>query len=479
MIIGGAFVDASDGATIENINPYTNKPIGTVPSATHADVNRAIANAVQGQKEWYALRQDEREAIINRFLNLLQEHSEEMAQLLCQEGGKTISECRGEISSVPLIFRAYINAAATLNGQTLPHNVERRNTSDAIMTFYEPLGVCVCIAPFNYPISTMTNKIAPALCAGNSVIMKPSSDTPMSTLLYGKLMLEAGMPPNTVQVITGSGTKIGQWVTENRDVAAISLTGSTDVGVCLHQAASSHLQRVLLELGGNDPLIVFDDCDLEKAVDEAINGRIYNAGQICSASKRFLVQDSICKEFATLLIEKLKRLKLGNPSDEDVISSCCMINPDAAKRVEEQVQRALAQGAVCLYGGHRNRSLIEPTVLSEVTPNMDIARDEEVFGPVFPIISFRSFEEAIYIANNTKYGLSAGVMTRDMNRAMHASRLIQAGTCVINGTGDYRTSYHGFGGVKMSGVGREGASETLKEFSEVKTIVIRSAFSNT
>ncbi len=475
MIIGGEFMDASDGAKMENYNPYTGARIGTVPSATKQDVDCAISNAVSGQKEWAALRQDEREAIINRFLALLSQNAEEIAQLLSQEGGKTISECRGEVGSVPLIFRAYMNAAATLYGESLPHNVERRNTDDVMFTVYEPMGVCVCVGPFNYPISTMTNKVAPALCAGNSVVMKPASDTPMSTLLYAKLMLEAGFPKNTVQVVTGSGGKIGQWVTENKDVAVISLTGSTEVGVTLQKAASEHLQRVLLELGGNDPLVVFEDCDLEQAVDEAIGGRVYNSGQICSASKRFIVQNSIKEKFATHLAEKLSALKYGDPGNPETVTSCCMINKKAADDVEAQIQKAISAGAKCLYGGTRKGMLIEPTVLVDVTADMDIARDEEVFGPVFPVIGFDTFEQAMEIANNTVYGLSSGVMTRSISTALKAAYTIQAGTCVINGTGDYRTSYHGFGGYKMSGVGREGASSTLKEFSEVKTIVFRAA----
>lgn len=476
MIIGGHFVDSSDGKVLENYDPYTTELIGTVPAATKEDVDLAVKNAVAGQKEWAALRQDEREVILNRFLALYEEHAEELAQLLCREGAKTISECRGEVGSVPLIFRAYMNAAATMYGKTLAANVERRNTSDAIMTFYEPIGVCVCVGPFNYPISTMTNKVAPALCAGNSVIMKPASDTPMSTLLYGKLMLEAGMPANTVQVITGSGSKIGKWVGENKDVALVSLTGSTEVGSELHCAASRYLQRVLLELGGNDPLVVFADCDLDHAVEEAVNGRIYNAGQICSASKRFFVEESIYDDFAARLSSRLTSLHYGDPKDPTVVTSCCMINRRAAEKVEAQIQKTIAAGATCICGGHRDGTLIEPTVLTDVTPEMEIAQSEEVFGPVFPLIRFKEFDEVIELANNTKYGLSAGIMTNDISKAMKAASAIQSGTCVINGTGDYRTSYHGFGGCKMSGIGREGASETLKEFSEIKTIVLRSVF---
>lgn len=474
MLIGGQEVNSSDGAVLSNYDPYTGELIGTVPAATQKDVDNAVKNAVAGQKEWAALRLDERDTILNRFLELYQEHSEEIAQLLCKEGAKTITECRGEVGSVPKIFRAYMHAASTLYGHTLPHNVEARNLNDVTITLYEPLGVCVCVAPYNYPISTMTNKLAPALCAGNSVIMKPASDTPMSILLYARLMLKAGMPKNTVQVITGSGGAIGAWITQNPNVAAISLTGSTEVGITLHKLASNHLQRVMLELGGNDPLVIFEDCDLDKAVDEAIAGRIYNSGQICSASKRFIVHNSIKSKFAEKLVAKLSQLVYGNPTDPNVTTSCCMINQKAAETVETQIQEVIAAGGKCILGGNRHGSIIEPTVIIDVTPKMGIAQDVEVFGPVFPVIGFDSFDEAIAIANNTIYGLSSGVMTSNMQTAIKAASAIKAGTCVINGTGDYRTSYHGFGGYKMSGVGREGASASLPEFSEIKTIILRS-----
>ncbi|MDO5116575.1 MAG: aldehyde dehydrogenase family protein [Synergistaceae bacterium] len=476
MIIGGEFVNASDGASAKNVNPYTGELIGTVPAATQSDIDRAAAFAVEGQREWGALRGDEREAILERFLTLFEARSNEIAELLCAESGKSISECRGEMSIVKPILRAYMRAAATLYGETLPPRAEQRNRGDLIFTIYEPIGVCAAIAPFNYPISTMFNKVAPALCAGNSVIMKPASDTPMSILAAAELMLEAGMPANAIQVVTGSGSKVGGWLTKNKNISLISLTGSTEVGVALHREASSYLQRLGLELGGNDPLLIFADCDIDRAVEEAINGRIYNCGQICSGSKRFIVENGIKELFTEKLIERLKGIKGGVPSDEDSVYGC-MINEAAADTVERQIKETVAQGARCVYGGGRpHRALVEPTVLTGVTADMDIAGDMEVFGPVFPIIGFDSFDEAISIANNTSFGLSSGVITENMRTAMAAAMKIKAGTCVINGTGDYRTSYHLFGGCKMSGLGREGALETLKEFSEVKSVVMKNIY---
>lgn len=473
MLINNEWVNASDGGTLNNYNPYNGELIGTVPAATKEDVDRAVACAKKGFETWSKMRCDERDAVLEKFLTLVDENSEELAQELCEESGKAISECRGEVGLVRKIFRAYMNAANTLYGQSLPHDTETRNIGDVAFTEYEPLGVCVCIAPFNYPISTMTNKVAPALCAGNSVIMKPASDTPMSILYYAKLMQEAGMPANVVQVITGSGSKVGSWVTANPDVALVSLTGSTEVGVTLHRSCSEQLKKCLLELGGNDPLIIYADCDIDKAVDEAIAGRVFNCGQVCSGSKRFLVEKPIYKEFTEKLVERLKTIKYGDPTDSSVVMGT-LINKKAADKIMDQIKMTVDAGAKLVYGGERKAdTFITPAVLTGVNRDMEIAKDMEVFGPVFPIIEFEGLDEAISIANQTTYGLSSGVITNDFKKAMKTAYAIQAGTCVIGGTGDYRTSYHGFGGYKMSGIGREGAISTVKEFSEIKTIAMK------
>lgn len=473
MIIGGEFVDASDGGTAKNFNPYTGELIGTVPAATKEDVYRAAAFAAAGQEKWSKLRNDQRREIIEKFLAIFESRSEEAARLLCAESGKNITECRGEMSVVKPIFRAYMSAADTLYGRTIPANNERRGAGDFIFTRYEPIGVCALIAPFNYPVSTMMNKAAPALCAGNSVILKPASDTPMSIILVAQMMLEAGFPGDVVQVVTGSGAKVGGWFAENERIALISLTGSSEVGVELHRNASAHLQRLGLELGGNDALIIFDDCDLDAAVAAAIEGRIYNCGQVCTASKRFIVQNGVREEFTAKLAEALKAVKGGAPDDESCAYGC-MINEAAADKAEEQIKGTIALGAKCFHGGRRmSKTLVEPTILTNVTKDMPIAQDMEIFAPVFPIIGFETPEEALAIANNTKYGLSSGVMTGSVGTAMMVATGIKAGSCVVNGTGDYRTSYHAFGGYKMSGMGREGALVTLKEFSELKSIVLK------
>lgn len=477
MIINGEFVDSSDGKVTNNINPYTGEVIGTVPAATKEDVDRAIAYAVEGQKVWSAMRCDERDVILNRFIKLVEENLEDIARLESAETGKTITECRNEVKLVPLVMQAYMHAAATLYGQYLPNNVEPRNAADVIFTKYEPIGVCVCVGPYNFPVATMNNKVAPALCAGNAVIMKPASDTPMSTLLYAKLMLDAGMPKNVISVVTGSGGKMGSWFTSHKDVALISLTGSTEVGVTVQREASEQLKRCHLELGGNDPLIIFEDADLDRAVGETLTGRLRAAGQICTGSKRLIVHNSLKEEYTRRLIEKLSTVKFGDPADESVEMGT-LINARAANTVMEQIEHTINQGAKCLHGGKKiGDTFVEPTVLVDVTPDMDVAKDMEIFGPVYPIIGFDTFEEAIEIANNTTYGLSSGIITENMRIGIQAAYALKAGMCVINGSGNYRSSYLSFGGYKMSGVGREGALETLKEFSEVKNIVLRQVLS--
>lgn len=472
MLIGGQWCDASNGAVQNNYNPYSGELLGTVPAATEEDIRRVIQLAVAGQQQWAAVHYLDREAIFTKFLALWDEHLEEIAQMNSLESGKPITQSRTEAASVKGAFRAYMNAAGAFCGESLPLNTDPRGVDDIVFTLNEPLGVCVCVGPYNFPLSIMAHKIAPALVTGNSVIMKPASDTPMATLMMAELLLKAGVTPNAVQCVTGSGGKLGQWFSASNEVAAVTLTGSTAVGVELMKSSSENLHHVMLELGGNDPLIVFADADVELAAREAFAGRIRHAGQVCVSNKRLIVHESVQEEFTALLLDHIRQLKIGAPSDPETEFGC-LVSERAAIGVERQIKTTLEQGARCLYGGKRQGAVVEPTVLTDVTPDMDIAQNMEVFGPVFPIIGFRTFDEAVRIANNTVYGLSSGVITQDIKTAMKAATLLKAGTCVINGSGNYRQFNHAFGGVKMSGLGREGALYTLKEFTQVKTIVLK------
>lgn len=469
MLIGGQYVDASDGGVQNVTNPATGAVVDTVPAATEEDVRRAIQNAVAGQKEWNAIPLHQKLKILTKYTELVLDNTERIAAVMCEEGGKPIEQCRVEVAANADIFRIYIDAANTFYGETLPYNTEPRAQGDVVFTVHEPLGVFGCITPFNYPFELAAHKTAPMLVAGNSVILKPPGDTPRSAMILCELLLEAGLPGGAIQCITGSGSKIGGLLTSSKDIAAISFTGSTAVGVQLARQCSDTLKHVYLELGGNDPLIIFDDCDFELAVSEAIGGRIGNAGQTCCASKRFLVQNGIKERFTAELVKRLSTLKMGDPSDPSVDVGP-VISEKAAIEVEEQIALTVKQGAKLLLGGKRNGAFIEPAVLSDVTPEMDIATDMEVFGPVFPIIGFDTMEEALTIANASIYGLSSGVITENMRTAMKVATGIESGACIINGTGNYRLAHQPFGGYKMSGMGREGAVCTLREMTREKAI---------
>jgi succinate-semialdehyde dehydrogenase/glutarate-semialdehyde dehydrogenase len=320
------------------------------------------------------------------------------------------------------------------------------------------------------------HKVAPALVVGNSVIIKPSSDTPLANILMTQWLLEAGVPGNAAQIITGSGAIAGKCLAENPRVNIITFTGSTEVGIETMVECSKHLHHCHLELGGNCPLIIFDDCDLDKAVQETIDGRISNAGQTCCANKRMIVQNSIKAQYIKKLLEELKKVKVGDPEKDDTTYGS-MINEKAAQEVIRQINQTVKQGAKLIHGGKLfDRNFIEPAVLTDVTPDMDIAKDMEVFGPVIPIIGFDTLEEAVKIANNTIFGLSGAVMTGDMKKAFRVAKSLQCGTVVVNGSGNYRSMHQHFGGHKMSGLGSEGINYTLEEFTQKKTIALKKIF---
>ena len=432
MFIGGKRVDASDGKVSQVVNPATGQVIDTVPEATLEDLDRAIALAVEGQKEWNAVPLHEREAIIEKYCQLVTapDMVEKIAKVMCEEGGKPMEQCRTEVFANAAIFRIYNAAAYTFYGKSLPYNGESRSQGDVAFTVHEPLGVFANIVPFNYPF--------------------------------------AGVPANAMCCVTGRGSVIGAAAAADPRVAAVSFTGSTSVGISLAETCAKSLRPVSLELGGNDPLIIFDDCDYELALNETIGGRVGNAGQTCCASKRFLVQRGIYDKFVADLSQRLGQLKVGDPADPTVDMGPC-VRESSAKDVESQIQKTVEQGGKIVCGGKRNGAFVEPTVM-EVTPEMDIARDMEVFGPVWPVIPFDTLEEALEIANNTIFGLSSGVITSDMKTAMKVANGIQAGACIINGTGNYRLAHQPFGGYKYSGVGREGAVSTLEEMTQQKMI---------
>ena len=476
MILGGKKVDASDKMTQEVYNPSTHAVIDTVPLATRDDADLAVKNALVGFREWSARPMYERIDVIYAFIEAMKEKQEEMIALSMQEIGKTRAMADSEFEITIQLMKNFCESARSLGGETLAVNDQFFTENDLAATVREPWGVVLCILPFNWPIELYSQKVIPALLMGNAVIVKPSSDTPLTNIRMTELLLDCGVSPNALQIITGSGSKIGKWLVSNSNIDMVSLTGSTDVGIQTAKDGADHLHRISLELGGNDALIILDDADIDYAVDESLNGRLPNAGQICCGSKRFFVHNAVKEEYTNKLLAALKKVKVGDPTDEATTYGP-IISERAAVEVEKQIQKTIDQGAQLLFGGRRfNKTFVEPTLLTEVTADMDIAQDMEIFGPVWPVIGFDAIEEVMEMANSTKYGLSGGVITRDIKKAMAVAKTMRAGCCVVNGTGMYRAPNQAFGGYKMSGLGREGGRFTLEEMSQLKTIVFKKLY---
>lgn len=472
MLIDGKRADARDGRTFDVLNSATQEFIDAVPSAAEEDVREAIDAAQRGKTVWGATPVHERARIMMKCADAIDARREELAASLSTEMGKIIREARGEIRVSAQIFRGFAEKAAHHYGQTMT-DYQIGAERDIIFTRREPLGVVACISPFNYPVELCSQKVAAALAAGNAVIVKPASDNPLTLMKIFETCLSCGIPGNVLQVLTGSGAVVGDLLAKSDKINAISLTGSTEVGLQVAKAGADTLKRVFLELGGNDPFVVFGDADLELAIREAAQGRVQNAGQTCCSPKRFIVQNSVKADFIDGVIARIKALKLGSPLDE-ATDLGSLISERAAQEVNQQVILTVRQGAELAYGGKLyDKTYFEPAILNNVTMDMDIAGAMEVFGPVFPIIGFDSEPEAVHIANATPYGLQAGVMTRDMGRAMRVASKLECGGVVINSSGNYRHLDQPFGGCKMSGVGREGVSVTLDEMTQEKSYIMK------
>ena len=472
MIIGGRKVDASDGKILPVQNPANGEQLDSVPSATEKDILGAIKNARNGKRKWAETPVYERADIFMRFAESMRKNKKELAELLTKETGKTLEFALSEIDTVQRIFIGYAEKMKHEYGKVLPESAQPGVENDIAIVRREPLGVVICITPYNFPLELMAQKVAPALMAGNVVIVKPASDTPLTTIKTIELLLEAGVYPEAAQVVTGRGSTIGKLFSESMDVNVISLTGSTDVGVEIARKASETLKRVFLELGGNDAVVVLEDADIDAAVEAAAYGRISISGQICCGTKRMVVHKSVEQLFIDKLVARLKKVKMGDPLNPQ-IDMGPLVSESAAKEVEQQVNTMVEQGAQCVLGGVRKGAYYEPTILTNVTKNMSIAKDMEVFGPVFPVIAFDTEAEAAEIVNQSKYGLMSAVMTKDISRGLKLAKQIEAGGVVINGSTLYRTADQPFGGYKMSGIGREGISYTLEEMSQEKTIVLK------
>jgi succinate-semialdehyde dehydrogenase/glutarate-semialdehyde dehydrogenase len=466
--VDGAPARADSGATFEVVNPATRERIGAVPQLGAREVQRAIDAAQRALPAWRARPAKERAAILRRWADSLLEHREDLALLMTCEQGKPLAEASGEIAYAASFLEWFGEEAKRAYGETIPSPFP----NSRIVVVPEPIGVCAVITPWNFPAAMLTRKVGPALAAGCTVVAKPAEATPFSALALAVLSQRAGLPPGVFNVVTGAPAEIGALLTSSPAIRALSFTGSTATGRLLLAQCASSVKRVSLELGGNAPFLVFDDADLEAAVEGALASKFRNTGQTCVCANRFFVQAGIYDAFAARLAERVRALKVGDGRDPGVAQGP-LISDAALAKVERHVADALARGAKLACGGRRHArggSFYEPTVLTEVPPGVELA-SEETFGPVAALFRFTEEAEAVLRANATEYGLAAYVYTRDLGRAWRVAGALETGMVAVN-AGILSTEMAPFGGVKQSGLGREGGRHGLGEFVEWKYVLM-------
>jgi acyl-CoA reductase-like NAD-dependent aldehyde dehydrogenase len=475
MLIGGERVDAATGQTYVVRNPATGAEIDSVPRGGAADVQKALEFARKGQSIMAALPAHRRSEILRRTADLIGGELETLAQLLTSENGKTIRQCRAELVTTQRLFVDFAEEAKRIRGSYLPMDGVPGLERMLAYTVRQPVGIVVGIIPFNYPAELFAHKVPGAIAAGASVIVKLPEQCPLTVLRIGELLLEAGLPPEGMQMITGFPADLGDELITNPDIGLISFTGSAAVAKAIAGKAAPTLKRLAFELGGTDAMIVLEDADLDGAAEAVVQGRLTNgAGQICCAVKRVMVQDSVYDAFLEKLLAKSAAIKMGDPVSEETDLGP-LISDEAAKRALGQVDASLAMGARCLTGGRRGTgNYFEPTVMVDVTSDMPVMKDE-VFAPVAPVCRFKDVDEAIAMANDSIYGLQATVFSSNISNALRVAHRLEVGGVVINGAGAFRPGNVPFGGSKQSGIGRESIVDTVLEMTEAKTIVINNA----
>jgi acyl-CoA reductase-like NAD-dependent aldehyde dehydrogenase len=473
MLIGGKWVDPASGEWFESVNPYTAKPWALVPRGSKADVDQAIAAAKCAfHGEWRKMTASARGAMIHKFGELVAAEAPRLAEIESTDNGKLIAEMRGQLNYIPQWFYYYAGLADKIEGRVIP--IDKPGVFN--FTREEPLGVVAAITPWNSPLLLATWKLAPALAAGNTVVWKPSEFSSVSAFAFGELFEKAGFPPGVVNIITGFGGEVGEPLITHQDVAKVAFTGGDKTGEHVYGLAARGIKHVTLELGGKSANIVFDDADLDQAVKGVVSGIFAATGQTCIAGSRALIHRSIHAEFVERLLDLAKTARMGNPLDASTQVGPVTTRPQYEK-ILDYIRIAKEEGAVCRLGGAAAQRqecgsgwFVEPTIFTDVNPQMRIA-NEEVFGPVLSVIPFDDEEEAIRIANNTVYGLAAGVWTQSIRRALMMSERLEAGTVWVN---TYRAvSYMSpFGGYKRSGIGRESGIDAIRDYLQTKSVWI-------
>lgn len=462
--VGGEWTEASSGETLEVDNPANGEIIGKVPNFNGKDTALAIAKANEGFEVWRKKTANERSELLYRWYELMQDHAEDLATIMTLEQGKPLAESKGEVQYAGSFFKWFAEEARRSYGETIPG----AKPDQHIVVIRQPVGVSVAITPWNFPAAMITRKAGAALAAGCSMVVKPAEATPYTALALAHLSKEAGIPDGVFNVVTGKPKEIGEAFTSSPVVRKLSFTGSTAVGRKLMAQCSEHVQKVSLELGGNAPFIVFDDADLDRAVEGLMASKFRNTGQTCVCANRVLVQDSVHDEFLKKLDEAMQKLKLGDGFEEGVNQSA-LINKAAVEKVVNHYQDALSKGAQRYCGPApegKNGNYVEPVMLTGITPNMQMCH-EETFGPLVGIMRFSSEEEAIKIANDTPYGLASYFYSRDVHRVWRVSDALESGIVGVN-EGAISNPMAPFGGVKASGLGREGSRHGMEEYQEIK-----------
>jgi succinate-semialdehyde dehydrogenase/glutarate-semialdehyde dehydrogenase len=462
--VGGRWCDAESGATIEVNNPATGEILGTVPRMGVNETWRAIEAAKDAFVDWSRRPAKERSNLLRGWYDLIMANVDDLGALMTAEQGKPLAEAKGEVAYAASFIEWFAEEAKRVYGDTIPSPWKDRR----LVVIKQPIGVCAAITPWNFPAAMIGRKAGPALASGCTMLAKPAESTPFSALALAVLAERAGIPAGVFNVLTGEAKEIGGEMTSNSDVRKITFTGSTEVGRLLMKQSADTIKKLSLELGGNAPFLVFDDADLDEAVEGAIISKYRNAGQTCVCANRLYVQAGVYDAFAEKLVAAVGKLKVGNGFDPDVLQGP-LIDFAAVEKIEDHIQDAVAKGGRVLLGGKRHalgRTFFEPTVLSEVTSQMKVAR-EETFGPLAPLFRFGSDEEGIQMANDTEFGLASYFFSRDIGRAWRAAEALGCGMVGIN-TGLISNEVAPFGGVKQSGLGREGSHYGMDEFLEVK-----------
>ena len=471
MFIAGEYTDTASGETVAIHNPATGELVDTVPKGTADDVKRAVAAAAEAAVEWGKFSAAKRGACLSEAARLVLENEKELTQLLTREQGKALRESVLEIRRFAHTLEHYAGMAKTLRGGYVKLDDGRYG-----LIISKPMGVVGSIIPWNFPVSLMGNKVGPALLAGNAMVIKPASTTPLAATRCVELVQQAGLPKGTINMVTGPGGTVGEEILRHPVIRKIGFTGATDTGKRIMEVAAQEVKRVTLELGGSDPMIVCDDANIDRAVSAASVGRFFNCGQACLAVKRLYLQDKIADEFIAKLVEKVRKLRVGNG-----LTRGTMLGPLHTKaqreEVEEQVADAVQRGAKVLVGGDRPTGdeydkgyFLNPSVVVDVDPASKLLADE-VFGPALPVVRVKNLEEGLALANDSIFGLGSSIWTQDIDQALYAAEKLDAGYTWVNSAQIIYDELP-FGGVKQSGVGKEHGNEAVEHYSEVKSVVV-------